>query len=222
MELKDDEFQTLRTKVDQISSELEKQHAIRVVNTKWMIIVGSLILAALGFTSFVQVPNEARKAAEKQVGPAIINTAKEIISELQTKKNKADDIFEQLSDETAKTIQPDTLAFFDRSDCPEGWEEFEKGAGRFLIGKGGDYTFEKEGGKAEVSLEEKHMPPHEHKLPVYIHGTMDKNQLKLDALQGAPKKGNYFNNPRSTDKRGKGEPHPNMPPFLALTLCRKR
>ena len=83
MEIKDDEFQTLRQRVDQISSELDKQNTVRVVNTKWMIIVGAVILAALGFTSFVQLPREAARAAREQVGPEIIEKANEILSHLQ-------------------------------------------------------------------------------------------------------------------------------------------
>jgi hypothetical protein len=71
MELKDDEFQALSLKVDQISSELDKQNTVRVVNTKWMIIVGAVILSALGFTSFVKLPREANRAVEEKVGENI-------------------------------------------------------------------------------------------------------------------------------------------------------
>ncbi len=104
MELKDDEFQTLRLKVDQISSELEKQHAIRAVNTKWMVIVGSLILAALGFTSFVQVPREAANAARKAIKPEVIKEAEETLKGLKKDKKQAEDMlsgmknFDQLAE----------------------------------------------------------------------------------------------------------------------------
>ena len=104
MEIKNDEFQTLRLKVDQISSELEKQHAIRAVNTKWMVIVGSLILAALGFTSFVQVPREAANAAKEAIGPKIVEEAEATLKVLREDKNRAEDIlsdmkyFDQLAD----------------------------------------------------------------------------------------------------------------------------
>jgi hypothetical protein len=86
MEMKDDEFQTLRNKVDQISSELDKQNTVRVVNTKWMLIVGAVILSALGFTNFVKIPSEVDKsvtiAVEKAVEKKINEkTGTEIISE---------------------------------------------------------------------------------------------------------------------------------------------
>lgn len=84
MEMKDDDFRTLQNKVDQISSELDKQNTVRVVNTKWMIIVGAVILSALGFTSFVQLPREANRAAKEQVGPDIKKKAEEIVLDLQS------------------------------------------------------------------------------------------------------------------------------------------
>ena len=43
MDMNNNEFQELRLKVDQISSELERQNIIRPLNTKWMIVVGTLI-----------------------------------------------------------------------------------------------------------------------------------------------------------------------------------
>lgn len=96
MEINNDEFQTLRLKVDQISSELDKQHAIRAVNTKWMIIVGSIIVAALGFTSFVQIPNQAKKAAKEQIGPQTIEQAEGFLSDIEKNKAAADQLLSDL------------------------------------------------------------------------------------------------------------------------------
>ena len=99
MEIKNDEFQTLRLKVDQISSELDKQHAIRAVNTKWMIIVGSLIIAMLGFTSFIQIPKEAKKAAKEEIGPKTIQAAKDTLSELILYERQAEEILSNLKND---------------------------------------------------------------------------------------------------------------------------
>ena len=96
MEINNGEFQTLRLKVDQISSELEKQHAIRAVNTKWMIIVGSIIIAALGFTSFVQIPNQAKKAAKEQIGPQTIEQAEGFLYDIEKNKAAADQLLSDL------------------------------------------------------------------------------------------------------------------------------
>lgn len=92
MEIKDDEFQTLRLRVEQISSELDKQNTVRTVNTKWMVIVGSLILAALGFTSFIQVPREAAKSAKEAIGTEIIEKAKDTLRNIEADKEQANEI----------------------------------------------------------------------------------------------------------------------------------
>lgn len=93
MEMKDDELQTLQNKVDQISSELDKQNTVRVVNTKWMLIVGAVILSALGFTNFVKIPSEVDKsvtiAVEKAVEKKINEkTGTEIIAEAINIRNE--------------------------------------------------------------------------------------------------------------------------------------
>lgn len=90
--MKDDESQTLRLRVDQISSELDKQNTVRAVNTKWMLTVGAVIVAALGYTNFVQLPREAAKAAREQVGPEIMEKANKILSNLQKTEFDAKEI----------------------------------------------------------------------------------------------------------------------------------
>ena len=89
MELKDDEFRALQLRVDQISSELDKQHAIGAVNTKWMFIVGAVILAALGYTSIFQLPNEAAKAAMEKIGPEVIEKAGKTMDSLRQYDDEA-------------------------------------------------------------------------------------------------------------------------------------
>jgi len=96
MEMKDDESQTLRLRVDQISSELHKQDRVRAVNTKWMLTVGAVIIAALGYTNFVQLPREAAKAAREQVGPDVVEEANRIVDDLKQDKVYAQGIKDEL------------------------------------------------------------------------------------------------------------------------------
>jgi hypothetical protein len=226
MELKDEEFQTLQLRVNQISSELDKRHAIGAVNTKWMLIVGAVILAALGYTSIFQLPKEAAKAAIEKIGPEVIEKADKTMANLRNCDVEAKGILDRLRDSSANTIPPDTLAFFNCEDCPEGWEEFKEGSGRFLIAKGSGYPFGTKGGKKMVSLSLKQMPSHDHLIPIYKHGKMKppKFPLTYQAVQAGDKRGNYITQlpEHLTKKSGEGEPHENMPPFLALTLCRKQ
>ena len=98
MEMKDDEFQTLRLRVDHISSELDKQDKVRAVNKKWMLTAGTVIVAALGYTNFVQLPKEAAEAAKEQIGPETIDQAKEILSRLEDKETQAEEIGRRLGE----------------------------------------------------------------------------------------------------------------------------
>jgi hypothetical protein len=83
MELNEEAFEKLRLSVEQLSSELNKQNTVRVVNTRWMIIVGAVLLSALGFTSFVQVPKEADRAAREHVGEDVKIQALKILTDLK-------------------------------------------------------------------------------------------------------------------------------------------
>lgn len=96
MEMKEDESQSLRLRVDQISSKLDKQDRVRAVNTKWMLTVGAAIVAALGYTNFVQLPREAAKAAKKQVGPDVVKKAEQIVNGLQEDEVYAKKIRDEL------------------------------------------------------------------------------------------------------------------------------
>lgn len=96
MEIQDEEFQALRLRVDKISSELDKQITVRAVNTKWMLTVGAVIVAALGYTNFYQVPHEAARAAKEKVGQEIMEKAKEILSDLQDTDIYAKEIKKEL------------------------------------------------------------------------------------------------------------------------------
>jgi len=227
MELKDDEFRSLQLRVDQISSELDKQRAIGAVNTKWMLIAAAVILAALGYTSIFQLPNEAAKAAMEKIGPEVIEKAGNTMEALRQYDNEAKDILGRLRDNKATTIQPDTLAFFNRDNCPEGWEEFEEGSRRFLIAAGNDYPFGTSGGKEKVALAVDEMPKHKHDATTKVSGKGFKQKANT-WRGGGSASGSYtgfessIESEVAIDSKGNSKPHENMPPFLALTLCRKQ
>ena len=69
------DIEELTKEVEKLELKLNTRLAIQAVNTKWLIVVGLIILAFLGYTSFISVPAEAKKAAtaavEKEVGPEV-------------------------------------------------------------------------------------------------------------------------------------------------------
>jgi hypothetical protein len=119
MEIKDDEFQTLRQRVDQISSELDKQNTVRVVNTKWMVIIGAVIVSALGFTSFVKIPQEADRAVEKKIEQDIMFKAKELA---RIYKEVEESDLENMPIGTIIPSMLDPILFKDSVAFPDKWE----------------------------------------------------------------------------------------------------
>ena len=62
----------LTEEVIKLKAERTTWGAVQAVNTRWMVIAASIVLAALGYTNFVQIPAEATKAAKAQMGPKVV------------------------------------------------------------------------------------------------------------------------------------------------------
>jgi hypothetical protein len=128
---------------------------------------------------------------------------------------------------------------FDREDlpdgCPEGWSVFKEGRARVIVGSGypasesgrlalGDdgkrltaYGRLDSGGRESSSLTIEELPPHKHGTFVY----------KKSTLQGpVPDLGSELSGwagvvEAETKSTGNGKSFTNMPPFVALTYCKK-
>ena len=127
------------------------------------------------------------------------------------------------------TIPLGAVVAFDRDNgCPAGWTEHQAAAGRFIVGVGrhseynvygNDVTWKAvgdTGGTDQVRLEIDHMPSHAHQTP----STGSGSNLRVWALS-ATGRGEYGGrHARPTDATGGGQPHDNMPPYIAFYLCR--
>lgn len=100
------------------------------------------------------------------------------------------------------------------------WEQIKD---RFLLASGSTYTAGTTGGAANVTLTEAQMPKHAHK-DIYVDGT------KMSWCAGKVASGaNYgvISNIVSTGNgiyvgnAGSGEPHENMPPYLAVYMWKR-
>jgi hypothetical protein len=120
-------------------------------------------------------------------------------------------------------IPKGTVAAFDLEKCPDGWSNFNEGAGRVILGIGqgkglSERKLRDEGGQEKVGLVEAQIPRHFHYVPARGGG---RNIPKTWALQAA-NKGNWGPpHARQTDTRGDNKPHENMPPFITLRFCKK-
>ena len=63
-----------------------------------MLTVGAAIVAALGYTNFVQLPREAAKAAREQVGPEVVQEANRIMGVLEDDESRAKKILGEISE----------------------------------------------------------------------------------------------------------------------------
>ncbi len=128
------------------------------------------------------------------------------------------------------------VAFDAPTRCPEGWSEFADAQSRVIVGAafgtgfsprlgddpdGGalaEYKYREHGGWERVRLTTAHLPAHEHKVAqagadtaVDIPGMVSGTAAAVRTAIGGD----------TTTPIGGDQPHPNMPPFLALYICKK-
>ena len=106
-------------------------------------------------------------------------------------------------------------------ECPEEWDSYQLGAGRFLLGADNARTLHEEGGEENHTLTVAEMPNHNH----------DNGQFLLVRITGshtAPgfddRGHNEFNIQHGVSMvaMGGGQPHNNMPPYLVVNFCEKK
>lgn len=224
MELKDDEFKALRSKVEKVSAELEKKDAARAVNTKWLVTVAAIIVAALGYTNFVQLPLEAAKAAKEQVGKDVVKEAKDARDKAVKYADDAADIVKDMGEWAEYLVPIGTIIAWHpgeestdgkRIRAPHGWAicDGENGTpdlrGRFLRGLSSDVSvadFLKNPAKRAGQAEHDH-GAHEHNL------TWQKTPR-------APIAGNGTSwNPKTTKVAVKKASH--LPPYVNVVYIMK-
>lgn len=110
---------------------------------------------------------------------------------------------------------------FDKSTgCPTGWSEFQEGAGRTIIGVGQGQNLSRQqyrtlGGKEKHTLTINEIPQHSHQVRAATFAN--------DAPQRFPATGAFGVAQQTivSANAGGGQPHSNMPPYIALYFCKK-
>ncbi len=124
--------------------------------------------------------------------------------------------------ELAGGVPPNTVAAFDTANgCPNGWKEFEKVAGRVIVGEGSGFGLSKRGYREEGGTETHTLT--ENELPSHKHGVLqmvgDNNVDGVDST--TTHSGDMHNQNKHTQATGENAPHNNMQPFLVLKFCKK-
>ncbi|MDE0330486.1 MAG: hypothetical protein OXL41_01330 [Nitrospinae bacterium] len=118
------------------------------------------------------------------------------------------------------TVPDGAVVAFPRP-CQEvdGWKDYEASAGRFLLGVGEGIALRSQGGEAAHRLTIEEMPEHNHgpgKYLVKVDGH-DTVHAKTDASRGEIN----IRHGVEIGTAGGGQPHNNMPPYIALHFCQK-
>ena len=88
---------------------------------------------------------------------------------------------------------------------------------RFLLASGNTYTNGETGGEATHTLTIDEMPSHKHNVNIGVALSLDTNQ-GLVAGHSPSAVDNIY---RNTDNVGGGQPHNNMPPYLAVMMWKR-
>lgn len=112
-----------------------------------------------------------------------------------------------------------------KRDCKSvgnGWEAFSAADGRFIVGAGqldeNVYIAGRDGGEDEVILSDSQIPKHNHGL----RGVMNGQPFQWGAGQySIPAVGTNAGTASFDWNVGGGQAHNNMPPYIALTYCKK-
>lgn len=131
----------------------------------------------------------------------------------------------------AAAVPPGAVAAFDRTGgCPEGWSPFLAGESRMILGAssgqpsefGKDAAgralalrqFRDRGGFEAVALSTAQMPSHRHVVQHRKTGA-------VGSTHGLAAAANWGAQNTTSSAAGRGQPHENMPPFIALYFCKK-
>ncbi len=118
-------------------------------------------------------------------------------------------------------VPADSVVAFNLKDCPIGWSPFDEAKGRVILGAGignglSKRRFNSTGGEEAHTLRGNEMPAHKHQLWTY-----DNNPKNGSHEIGTGSYGRDLFPEEFTESSGGGNPHNNMPPYIALTYCIK-
>ncbi|MBO9492348.1 hypothetical protein J7384_18445 [Endozoicomonas sp. G2_1] len=110
-------------------------------------------------------------------------------------------------------------------DCPENWEPYELAKGRVIVGSGTGYnltpkTLEEFAGEERTILVNDNIPAHSHYHDDWHYYDQAKKAADYATKEGDDT-GNIIKKRRMSEPTGKGLPHNNMQPYVALLYCRK-
>lgn|GEM_PF-6606295 len=135
----------------------------------------------------------------------------------------------KIMQEGGELLPKGTIVMFHGKTIPKGWalcdgrDETPDLRDRFILGAGGRYSVNETGGSETITLEEKHLPKHNHKLSGKIITNFERSEKVGNSIlnsQWFVKKPGWDNN-KSTEFSGGNMPYKHLPQFWALYYIMK-
>jgi hypothetical protein len=186
-----------------------------------------------------------RKSPETAIQVAVTTTAGALpVFSIEGLDDKLRELEERVTAVEGRAVPAGAVAWFESGSCPGGWGAYERARGRTVVGA--ENTENKDtrdalitrwgvgnvGGEESHQLADTEMPAHQHDLPglrlAFEEAAFADGFTPGGAFSdgGSPGRiwvgGPPIATKQTTDVRGQGQPHNNMPPFVALTPCVKR
>ena len=133
---------------------------------------------------------------------------------------ETDQFLESVAQRVSPIPNDAVVAFASPRGCPQGWTEFADATGRVVIGQGQgagltSRSYRAIGGQERVTLTEAEMPAHTHTVSHSGSGNPNAMGGFLVSRIGPDE----MEAEGETNPIGGGQPHENMPPFIALYFC---
>jgi hypothetical protein len=202
----------------------------RVEKIFWVVGVIAVIFGisgGWGYSLLQSAETKLHDLTEKvgNVKSEIHETTQKAIVTLTEEEDKAIERLNKKAEKQLSFVPTGAVMAFNLKSCPEGWKEAGFAKGRFIIGVGEtpDLTPRRlleEGGEEQHKLTIAEMPKHKH-----IWNNV-KNDRPDDYGFGGSEKNIYMSSRSFIDdisqEQGGGQPHNNLPPFVALLFCEKQ
>ena len=165
-------------------------------------------------------------AQEHRITNLIIEQERRINDLANEQNNRIADLEDELNQQLSNRIMA-----FDQLECPDGWERFQAGYNRFLMVAEDASQVGQTGGNERTTLTISQMPRHRHSYDdvFYSEHIYSANRYNLTHIRVPGRLGSRatdYDNVgiqinRSTGFSGSGQSFSNLPPYIALTFCRK-
>lgn len=124
----------MENRVRALEIEMGKAEARVATTLKALLFGGSALAILWGYTNFVSMPGEVKKALDSKSFKELLDAAERSKQQLLTAETQAKQQVEALRLLVKQYDMSNAVVAFGREECPAGWVPFEGARGRYLVG----------------------------------------------------------------------------------------